>query len=127
MEFSISLYGDFENPTVEIPGRIEKASKLYLEAPLYAFLISIPHCIAEAFESIAKKEGIKIKDCKVRAVYEIDEKQFMLGYPVIKKIKVFIYNSGCTSEELEEMIRKVKRECPIYLSFSEKIEILPGN
>ncbi|BFH74566.1 OsmC family protein [Sulfurisphaera javensis] len=126
MEFNISVLGDLENPIVELPGRRARAEEIYKESPLFAFLVSIPHCVAVAFESVAKKEGIKVKNCKVRASYELDEKQFMLGYPVIKKIKIYIHNEGCTEEELNEIITKVKRECPIYLSFSEKIDIIPS-
>ena len=126
MEFSISLSGDFDNPEVELPNRKTKADELYSESPLFAFLVSIPHCIGEAFESVCKREGVKLKDCKIKAVYELDEKQFMLGYPVIRRIKVYISNKGCTIEEIKEMINKVKKECPIYLSFQEKIEILPS-
>jgi len=126
MEFSITLYGDFDNPYVEIPGRKTKADKLYLESPLFAFLVSIPHCIGEAFESVCKREGIKVKDCGIKVVNELDEHQFMLGYPVIRKIKIYISNKGCTTEEINEMINRVKKECPIYLSFKEKIDILPS-
>jgi len=93
---------------------------------LFAFLVSIPHCIREAFESVCKREGIKVKDCRIKAVYELDEQQFMLGYPVIRKIRIYISNKGCTTEEINEMINKVKKECPIYLSFKEKIDILPS-
>lgn len=50
----------------------------------------------------------------------------MLGYPVIRKIRIYISNKGCTTEEINEMINKVKKECPIYLSFKEKIDILPS-
>ncbi|MBP1358125.1 MAG: OsmC family protein, partial [Sulfolobus sp.] len=120
----ITLSGDFNNPDVELPGRKSKADKIYVESPLFAFLISIPHCIAEAFESVARREGIRLKDCKIKAVYELDEKQFMLGYPVITKVKVYVSSKGCTKEEMEEILSKVKKECPIYLSFKEKIEIL---
>jgi len=50
----------------------------------------------------------------------------MLGYLVIRRIKVYISNKGCAIEEIKEMINKVKKECPIYLSFQEKSEILPS-
>jgi len=61
MEFSIILSGDFDNPDVELPNRKTKADKLYSESPLFAFLVSIPHCIGKAFESVCKERRSKAK------------------------------------------------------------------
>ncbi|MDT7861386.1 MAG: OsmC family protein [Saccharolobus sp.] len=123
MEISLSLTGDLENPIIEFGGKISRAKNFYQEGPLMAFLISIPHCIATMADSIAKKEGITLSSCKIIARYVLDEKEMFLGNYVFKKIIIEIYGKGCSEEELKELIKKVKRECPIYLSFREKIEI----
>ncbi len=51
MEFNVNLYGDVENPLVEIPGKRGRANELYSESPLYAFLISIPFVPTLSFHS----------------------------------------------------------------------------
>jgi uncharacterized OsmC-like protein len=124
MEFNVNLYGDVENPLVEIPGKRGRANELYSESPLYAFLISIPHCIATMFQSIAKEEGIKVKTCKVRAKYDLDEKALILGKYIIRKITIEVYGD-CDKDELDELVEKVKQNCPIYLSFNDKIVVVP--
>ncbi|MCY0882861.1 OsmC family peroxiredoxin [Acidianus infernus] len=124
MEFIINLYGNSENPLVEINGKKYTADRLYKEGPLYAFLLSIPHCIITMFEHLAKKEGIQVKVCKVRSTYYLDDSLLLLGKYVIKNIKIEIYGD-CSKEELNELVEKVKQNCPIYLSLSDRIQLLP--
>jgi len=107
IEFSINLA--FNNLDVELPNKGTKADQLYFEGPLFAFLFSIPHCSQGAFERICKREGVKAKDCKIRADYELNEKQFMLNHLVIRRIKVHISSMGCRIDEIKERINKVKK------------------
>jgi len=79
MKIEFSINSAFNNLDVELPNRGTKADQLYVEGPLFAFLFSIPHCSEGAFESICEREGVKPKDCKIRADYELNEKQFMLS------------------------------------------------
>jgi uncharacterized OsmC-like protein len=124
MEFIINLYGNSENPVVEIHGKKYSINELYKEGPLYAFLLSIPHCIITMFEHLAKKEGIQVKVCKVRSTYYLNDSLLLLGKYAIKNIKIEIYGD-CSKEELNELVEKVKQNCPIYLSLSDKIQLLP--
>ncbi len=124
MEFIINLYGNSENPLVEIHGKKFTINELYKEGPLYAFLLSIPHCIITMFDHIAREEGIRVKSCRVRSTYYLDNSLLLLGKYAIKSIKIEIYGD-CDKEELKEIIEKVKQNCPIYLSFSDKIQVLP--
>ncbi|WP_338604154.1 OsmC family protein [Sulfolobus tengchongensis] len=123
MEISFTLSGDLENPMIELGGKISRAKNLYQESPLMAFLVSIPHCIANMTDNIAKKEGIPLASCKIIARYVLDEKAIMFGNYIFKKIIIEVHSKGCSEDELKELIEKVKRECPIYLSFRDKIEI----
>jgi hypothetical protein len=44
------------------------------------------------FQSIAKEEGIKVKTCKVRAKYDLDEKAMILGVGLSLRFHEFIFN-----------------------------------
>ncbi|WP_236753113.1 OsmC family protein [Acidianus sp. HS-5] len=124
MEFIINLYGNSENPQVEIYGKKSTINELYKEGPLYAFLLSIPHCIITMFQHIAKKDGIQIKTCRVKSTYYLDDTLLLQGKYVIKSIKIELYGD-CEKDELNELVEKVKQNCPIYLSLKDKIQVLP--
>ncbi|MFP3205380.1 MAG: OsmC family protein [Metallosphaera yellowstonensis] len=124
MEISLTLFGDEESPRVQIGSNVRNASDLYLESPLMAFLTSIPHCVFNAVLSVSRKEGITLR-CRVRAKYVLDDGYLKVGDYVIRKVILEVEGGGCSKDELKEVVEKVKRECPIYLSFRDRMEINP--
>ncbi|AWR98739.1 OsmC family protein [Metallosphaera hakonensis] len=124
MDISIILFGNVENPLVQVGTSIRKIKEIYEESPLMAFLVSIPHCIFNSINSVLEKEGIGMK-CRIRTRYFLDQSFLRTGIYKFSKISIEVIGFGCDYDELKEVVEKVKRECPIYLSFMDRMEVIP--
>ncbi|MCH1772225.1 MULTISPECIES: OsmC family protein [Metallosphaera] len=122
MEITINLFGSPDSPSVQLGTTIKPVEDFYGDGPLMAFLVSIPHCIFNSIYAVAEKEGLKLK-CRVRARYVLDEKFLKTGIYRFTKIILEVSSQDCDEEDLRDLVAKVKMECPIYLSFMDRMEI----
>ncbi|ARM75217.1 OsmC family peroxiredoxin [Acidianus manzaensis] len=121
MELIITLEGSSENPNIKIGDQTITAKEAYNKGPLYAFYISIPHCILMITNEILNREN-KAFDFKIVAKYKLKEDIAYFGNFVIDHIDIDII-SNYDSEYLKNLIEIIKSQCPIYLSLSDKINI----
>lgn len=123
MELTISLQGNPDNPIVEIGNNKITGKEAYNKGPLYAFYVSIPHCIFKMVNEILQSENREI-NVIVRARYKLKEKlMYLLGQMVIDKIVIEIVADSDDDEYLSSLVEKVKTNCPIYLSLKDRMSI----
>lgn len=123
MELTISLQGNPDNPIVEIGKTKITGKEAYSKGPLYAFYVSIPHCILKMVNEILQSDN-KQMDFMIIARYKLKENlMYLLGQLVIDKIVVEIVANSTDKEYLSSLIEKVKTNCPIYLSLKDRMSI----
>ncbi|AWR96718.1 OsmC family peroxiredoxin [Acidianus sulfidivorans JP7] len=122
MELVITLEGNSENPRVELGNISLTAKEAYSKGPLYAFYISIPHCILMITNEFLQREN-KLFNFKIRARYKLKEDIEYLGNFVIDTINIDIITDYNDEKFLENLINIIKTQCPLYLSFPDKINI----
>jgi len=122
MELTITLYGNPNNPQVEIGKNVSKANDIYVKSPLMAFLVSIPHCIYLVTSEINERKGMEL-EFKVIARYQLDNLAIFTGNYVFEKIIIEICGKDCKEDYMEDLLQIVKNSCPIYLSLKDKVEL----
>ncbi|MFP3200704.1 MAG: hypothetical protein RXR43_00350 [Sulfolobus sp.] len=78
--------------------------------------------IASAYLIALKGLGM-LNDIKRRKIQGLS-KTVGDGKYIIKKITIEVYGD-CDKDKLDELVEKVKQNCPIYLSFNDEIVVVP--
>ncbi len=124
MKMTFSLKGDKE-PIVEIAGVTRPLMDMYQQGPLFAFMLSIPHCMFVMAKQVCFMNDLKPSLIEVKSTFFIDDfKKQNEGKTVIQKIVIGIKLEGVNEEQTEKLINEIKEDCPVYNSFPEKIEII---
>ncbi|BBG24282.1 OsmC family protein [Sulfuracidifex tepidarius] len=125
MKLTLVLKGDKE-PEVDFGGVIRSLMDMYQQGPLFAFMVSIPHCMFVMTKQVCFMNDLKPSLVKVESTFVIDdEKKRNEGKTVIQKVVVSIELQGLSLDQTKKVVDEVKEDCPVYNSFPEKIEIVP--
>ncbi|MUN28379.1 OsmC family protein [Sulfuracidifex metallicus] len=123
MKMTFTLKGGV-NPEVEIGGVTRSLRDMYDQGPLFAFMVSIPHCMFVMARQVCFMNDLKPNSVEIESTFIIDdEKKRTEGKTVINKILVTIKLEGLTEEQTKKVVEELKNDCPVYNSFPEKIEI----